>query len=270
MPEPEVIEPQPPEPEPQPPPPEPEPPPPPPDPNVVDESGVPWKNRAMEMQRKYQEALERAQYQPQPPRPPQAAEDDLEPIISQFAPEVQKPLRAMAAILQKKAERTADSKAYQFVTKMTQQQELADPALRAEAEKQYAVIKNNPAFHGSEEVLTQLALAQAKVALAARAPQATRVINPPPPQAPPTRGNAPPSPANDKETYIKGFLANPQNIQIAKKIYGPKFNPDNPEGQRKLREAAEIEFNEGGVAMWGGGVKSAVEAIMRDAQRSGK
>lgn len=268
------------------PPPEPPPPPEPEpqslDPEKFDDRGVPYKNVAAEYQRKLLEAAERerqyqarlgAQYQQQQnaPQPQPSTGDDLEPIIQQFDPNVQKALRAMASALETRAEKKARLVGYDMITQVGHNNELQNPEILQEARNQRAILDQNPLWASvNDTVKNDHAIAQAKLVLASKKPAPAPVPRPangaPPPQLPPTRGAAPPNPANNREAYIQKWITDPMNLEPIRKIYGKKFDPKDPKIEKMLRASAEEILDKGELSFWGGGVKSAAEAILNQAE----
>lgn len=257
---------------------------PPPDPNVYDERGVPYKNVAAEMQRKYAEALERerqyqqrlgAQYQQaqQPPPQPTQTEDELETFVSQFDPNVQKALRGMAQVLESRAEKKARTVAraegYDLIAQLTHNQEVQDPAMLEEARRQRAILDSNPLWANAPETLrNDRAIAEAKLIMKSKAPApvaARPVAAAPPPAMPGTRPAAP-AQQNTREAFITKWVSDPNNIEPIRKLYGKKFDEKDPKIQKMLRASAEEILDKGELSFWGGGVKSAAEAILSQAE----
>jgi hypothetical protein len=264
-------------PDPDPPPPEPEPLPP--DPDKFDERGVSWRNVAAENQRKLLEAGERerqyqqrlgAQYQQQIPSPAPVG-DELEALITQFDPAVQKALRGFAQVMEGRAEKKARTVGLDMITQITHQQEVQNPEMLQEARNQRAILDNNPIWAGTTETQrNELAIANAKVVMASKKPApparpANGAPTGPPAQAPPTRGVAPVA-ANNREAFIQKWVTDPNNLGPIRKMFGKKFDPDDPKIKKMLRASAEEILDKGETSMWGGSVKSALDSIVSQAE----
>lgn len=232
------------------PPPEP-PPPPPPEVEAVDADGVPYKNRAAEFQRKYEESerakealLQAIQNRNAPPAP-EPAKAGIDDILKQYKPEDQTALRALYQAAVTEAEQRARNVGYSLMTKVSLQSLIQqNPAIKAEAEKIYPTLKANPFWANiSDEQLEAMAIQQAAAAVQARQPGSPA---PQPVNLPQNRGGGQPPAAGDpKEKFIKDWMANEENRGVFQQMYRGKLTLESDAGQKALREAAEIAYQEG-------------------------
>ncbi len=255
---------------------------PPPPQEALDESGVPWKNRVAEWERKAkeQEALNEqyrialgAQQPRQAPSAPVVLDDDelfndqeYLAVEQGFTPDVQKLIRTgLKRIGGRIADRAAKRTGYEFVSQAGVQNEMQDSEVAQEARQQYAALANNPLWSQVPDVLKQ----EHAVAMAGKIVNARRVSKGQTTQTeearvaaeralaggaslPNSRGGAPPAQPKSREEYVKQFISDPQNIADFRTAYGRALDPNSEKGQKAFREAAEIAYDVGPKGMWGG------------------
>ena len=218
-------------------------------PEPLDERGVPYKNRVAEYERKLSEAAERQekyenllgqmaaqQRQAAPPSPaPQTLFDD----------ETQR-------FVDERSRKIAQEVAYAMLSRAQLVQEANDPEIQKEAKAEFQAISQNPAYATwTQDQREVLAVKNAKIAVLgkrleagkqqgtqqalqdAAAAQAAGATLPGTSLADKSKGQ-------DKETYIKAFVADPDERNRVRKMY--KLDPDSQQGQEKLRRVAEFAW----------------------------
>lgn len=217
----------------------------------LDDRGVPLKNRIAELERKLQEAVtntqtvsqQNEQYQRELGRllttqqQPQQAPD----VLAQF----DEPSKQM---VEKIAQQVAERVAYSFVNRAQVNQELnSNQEIRKLAEQHFQTMQQNPYYaRQSREALEEIAVLKAKVdyqALQAKASSGQPGTPPANNTGLPSTGDNPQPTSNDKDKYIREYIADPVNRKMLQQMW--KINPDSPEGQAKLRSVAETAW--GGV-----------------------
>lgn len=222
---------------------------------LLDDRGVPLKNKIAELERKLQDAITNnqtatllneqyqrelgrllaTQQQPQP----QASPD----VLSQFDEPSKQMVRRIAMEV---AQEVRDG------TLHTAQlnNDLSNPEVRKLAEQHFQTMQQNPFYaRQPREAQQEIAVLRAKVDYQALQTK-TGAGQPAPPSAIPANttglpstGDNPVQTANDKEKYIREFMADPAQRRFVQG--GWKMNPDSPEGQAKLKSIAETAW--GGV-----------------------
>jgi hypothetical protein len=266
-------------------------------PEPTDESGVHWKNRVAEWQRKAQEAEERAAQQEKlnqayqialgqrqaaaNPAPVADEQDEMfnDPeylaVEKDFTPDVQKLIRTgFKRIVPRLAQREARRVGDEIMSQASVQSELQDQEILAEAQKQYAALATNRLWSSAPDVLKQEhAVAAAKNVVLARrkaagsqsdaekarreAEEALKATA----SLPGTGGGAPPRPTN-RDEFIKNFVANPEKRALFQKMTG--VDPDSEAGKKRLRRAAEIDFETGPAGYWGGKTGVAIGVLKEE------
>lgn len=227
----------------------------------VDERGVPLKNRIAELERKLQDAVTQStsvaeqneQYQRELGRLIAAQQQTAQPqsqapdILSQF----DEPSKQMVRQI---AKQVAEEVGYSMMGRAQLTQELSgSQEVRKLAEQHFQTMLSNPYYaRQPREALEEIAVLRAKVdyqALQAKAgtQQSAQQLQANANQqlagntGLPSTGDNPPQTANDKDKFIREFMADP--IQRKFVQGGWKMNPDSPEGQAKLRSIAETAWS---------------------------
>jgi len=252
--------------------------------DAVDESGVPYKNRAAEFERKFkeQEELNRqyqialgAQQRQQAPVAPVAVSDDLDELEKQFDEPTRKYIDRK---IRKVAAEVAEQTGYKFVSQAGVQNELqSDPEIMQEAQRQYQALATNPLWRSADDVLKQeKAVDAAKaVVFARRAAKGKETQTEEARVAaeralangaslPGTRG-APPQQPTNREEAIKAFMANPEKQAMFEKMSG--VDPNTEAGKRRFRRAAEIDFDTHPSEYWGGKTRVAINVMQEEGNR---
>jgi len=219
---------------------------------AVDERGVPYKNLVAELERKLGEAAEQntkyqqalgyyaQQYQAPAPQPAPVAED----VEARFDEPTKKFVTQVAA-------REAKRIAYELVTQANAQQNIGnDQEIQQEATRWYQALKVNPLYSTDSDIkVWDRAVAEARVSVLGRrmeaASKATAAATvrdaAAATQLPPTRGNNEPS-ATDRDKFIAEFIKDDENRRMVRKL--DRVDPDSEEGQRLLKETAELNWRE--------------------------
>ena len=226
-----------------------------PPPEPVDEAGIPYKNRLAEYERKLAEANDREQRymaalgQQRQQSPAVDPDADLE---SRFDDTTRKYVNR---VVEKRATEIAENIGYKMMTQVNHTNILsANQELMEEARKSYQSLKANPLWSKVDDVLVQdRAITEARLNLAtkqkaAQTAQQTQQATMDASRAQaagatlPGTSGAPTQLASDKEKFIKEFMADPENRSWITK--GDRIDPDSPEGQKLLRETAELNWKE--------------------------
>lgn len=265
--------------------------PPPPPVEAVDASGVPYKNRAAEWERKAREAEEdRERYRVELGR--RAAEEQaraaaqpkpastIEQLKAKYDPEQ---LAAIQQIAREIAREEAQNTGHQFVTRASIETELQDKELFTEAQQQYAQVNQNPMWARVDEVLRQQhAIEKAKAVIRERKLQAAskgagdtaleearraQAAGAGLPSGGTPMGGGTPS-GNKREDYIKQFKGNEENLMWHRKICRDmRIDVNSKEGQDLLNGAAEEAFNTPLAQMYGGKTKAALDVLRKELAR---
>ena len=248
-------------------------PPAPPPPLDVDESGVPWKNRAAEFQRKFeQEQQINQRYQValgQQVQPPKPVQQELE---SKFDSESQQFVDARAA-------KIAEQTAYRIIARAQMTQEIsADTELQRLANEEYGYVNQNPLYSGlPQEVKESLAVANAKAKVFAQRLEAAKKGNVSQAHAqavqaqaaaasiPGTAAAAPSAPTGKDQyirEYVKEWTSEPEKRKFIRGFY--KLDPDSPEALDKIKRAAEEAYK--GVE-FGGKTGAAIDYMTHGGKR---
>ena len=256
------------------------PPAPPPEVEGVDERGVPYKNVAAEMQRKFEEQQRINQQlleavsnrQPAPQEPAKSGIDD---ILKQYKPEDQTALRALFNEAVTQAEVRARTVGYKMMTEVGVQAELQkDPEVLKEALAAYQRLKANPVWAGADDLHVQYtALQEAKAAVAARRPSGGGM--PAPVNIPGTRGGgAPPSGGDPKEKFIAKYMSDPEQVAMFHQVHkrdGLDINSE--EGRKRFRRVAELAYQgeQSPFGLWGkdSNVGKAISQVLDYANKQG-
>jgi len=211
----------------------------------LDATGVPYKNRIAEYERKLAEAAQlNQQYQ-------QVLGQYSQPLAVQRPDPASKFDAETIAFVREEARKIAAETGHKMMTRMDAQEQLRDPELFAEADKVFRTLKSNPLWSTVDEVLlTQHAVESAKATLNARKLQAATQnagnaaltaanrAQAPVGGLPPTTGGGP-IPTQDSQ-FVRDFMSNPESRGMFKKMF-PQLSLDSPEGQAKLRKIATRE-----------------------------
>lgn len=225
-------------------------------PDVSDPSGVPWRNRASEYERKfaesqamvdaYQRQLGQLIAQQQTVRQPETSgtqqDARFDELTTKFVTET--------------AQREAQKIAYSLINRAQLNNEISSsPELNTLAQQEFSVIVNNPLYATwNQEAKEALAVANAKFKLSEKnleafkrggASQALQQAN----QAQASVSNLPGTGHNlqpaltDKDLQIKKWMDSPDNQLMVRRFHG--VDPASEAGKKKLREVAEYAVSGG-------------------------
>lgn len=220
---------------------------------AVDSDGVPFKNRAEEYRRKYESERELndrymrelGQRQAAPP-PPQQTGGEYEIEVDG---QKHKFDRASVELIRKLAREESNQTAQSFVGRTQLAQEVADKEIRAEAEKVYReeVLTNSWYSQWNDDAKQAVAIKEARARVLQRKLDAANkgAVNQSQSQAAQAQAQGASLPgtgggnygAGERDRYIKDFMADPVHHKYLQSMW--KLKPDSPEGQAKLRRAAE-------------------------------
>ena len=238
----------------------------------VDEAGVPWKNRAAEFQRKYEQEQQINQryqvalgQQSQPKPVPQDYESKFDSESQQF--------------VDARAAKIAEQTAYRIIARAQMTQEIsADQELQRAANEEFGYVNQNPLYSGlPQEVKESLAISNAKAKVLAQRLEAAKKGNVSQAHAqavqaqaaaasiPGTSAAAPSTPGG-REQYIKEYVheytTDPEKRRMARGLI--KHDINSPEGIEELKQVAAYAYN--GVEM-GGKTGAAIDYITQGGKR---
>ncbi len=224
-----------------------------PPPEPMDETGVPYKNRVAEMNRKledanrlnqeYQLQLGRLMAQQQvPPKVDEPLEDKFDDVTRKY--------------VEATAQKVAEQVAHRFISQAQVSQTVnADPELLNIAKEEYGQLKANPYYSNlRDDQLQAFAVASAESKLLKKrgstqqdANRAAALRDAAKLQAEgaslPDTGSSLPSGSVNKEEFIKKFKANDDQRAMVQSYW--EVDPDSMEGQLHLQRAAEKAFSGG-------------------------
>lgn len=223
---------------------------------AVDAAGVLWRERVAEHQRKaeeamalnrqYQEELGRMRMQP-PPKPVETATG-----LERFDDETRAALAKFQATILSEAEKIAERKGYQLMAQVSQSATLQDQEIRAEAERQYGMLKQNPLWASvNDTLLTDRALAEAKVVVGVRKKDAEiKTLKAESERAlaesarlPRTERGSPPPTPEERDKFIADFKLDPEQINMHRQFCrGKGISPESEEGKKFFTEVAETAW----------------------------
>ncbi|MDP2734712.1 MAG: hypothetical protein Q8P12_00735 [bacterium] len=248
---------------------------------ALDETGVPYKNRVAELQRRleaeqglnqrYQQALGQERRPQAPPPATQSGAYFLEVNGQKHEFDA-----ASVALVRKLAEEIADQKANSIVGRAQLSNEVSDTEVRAEAENIYRneVLSNQFYASWNDDAKQAIAIKEARARVFQKRYEAAKKGTLSKAQAeaaqvqaagaslPGTSGTASPS-QTSKEQYIKEFIkenqTDPGKVKIFRSFY-QGLDPLSAEGIEKLKRSAEMAY--GGLE-FGGKTGAAIEHLSR-------
>lgn len=244
---------------------------------ALDPTGVPWKNRVAEAQRKAEEAearrqevaqeneryrqeLGRVRTQPQPPAEAARTAKTLDEMEGTFDAPTRQYLQELRKHFETVAKQTAEQTGYGLMTDVSHTTVLQqDAELLEETKRQMALLNNNPLWVNADDRLKRdRAIEGAKAVLnAKRAAKPPAPTTPPPGNLPPTHRGAPQPTPDDKQAFLAEWKAEPENVKMFNMFYrGTDIN--SPEGQKLYNTVAEEAWNG---TIFTGAVATAAKAL---------